>query len=244
MLTVSRGDPPQAPPDALLQVAQLCRDGTYQPGPSAAALALPQPQPRLRTSLGRALRSSDPAARAILADAAARRGQRSPGVILPNPSSGTLPDAPTADAPDIQTIHRPASEAPPETLLQGAGEREAEEGPSAAGLRILKGAGARKSTEPMGAGEIAEAARATGVAAGAGPDGAAGMGAPQRRTLARVILVAERTLPALDGLVTVIKVSDLIAPTPCHTLINTLSTPHAAYLAGAGGPGHRSLTAP
>ena len=222
-------------------MAQLCRDGTYQPGPSAAALALPQPEPRPRTSLGRALRSSDPAARAILADAAARRGQRSAVVILPSPLSETLPDTQITDAPDIQTIHRPASEAPRETLLQGAGEREAAEGPSAAGPRIFEGAGGRKSTESMGAGEIA---RARGVAAGAGPDGSAGMGAPRRRTLARVILVAERTLPALDGLVTVIKVSDPIAPTPCHTLINTLITPHAAYLAGAGGPGHRSLTAP
>ncbi|KAK9837134.1 hypothetical protein WJX81_005394 [Elliptochloris bilobata] len=79
-----------APADVQALFAQLCRDGTYAPGPSSAALAPPRPQPAPRTSVGRALRSGDPAARAILADAAARNARQGAGPSVGSAHRGAL----------------------------------------------------------------------------------------------------------------------------------------------------------
>lgn len=118
----------------------------------------PAAQLARRISLGRARRSGDPAARAILADAAARTAQQ-----------GAEPAGAVTDSPN------PA------------------EGPAAADGRSTPGgdSGAEPAGDAAGSGGLSE--------------GFAGPGA-LRRSRARVVLVAERALPALEGLATVIKV--------------------------------------
>ena len=129
----------------------LC-NGTGACSTKLQTLSLAAAQLARRTSLVRARRSGDPAARAILADAAARRAQQ--GAELPDAVTDTLNLAGGFAAP-----------------------------------------GSDSSTEPAG-----DAAGSGGLG-----EGSAGPGA-LRRSRARVVLVAERALPALEGLATVIKV--------------------------------------
>ena len=116
-------------------------------------------QPLARhTSSSRARRPSDPAARAILADAAARKAQQ-----------GAEPLGAVADALD------------PTADSAAAAERSTPGG----------GSGAERAGDAGGSGEVSEGSAGPGVL---------------RRSRARVIFVAERALPALEGLATVIKV--------------------------------------